>query len=1124
MGSSWRRFARVFHFAPICALASVSGAYSQSTFGTVLGSILDRSGRAVPDAMVVLANRGTNSIRSTGSALNGSYELVNVDIGTYQLRVEAPGFQTAESGRFELKAQEAKRIDVNLQVAAQATTLDVEALTVLQTDTSNIAQTKSNRELTDLPLALAIRSFGTTSAYWTLAAQPGVQTDPGGNIVISGALPSQLSFSIDGISSVGPGSLGVLSELFPSTNAIEEIRLSETLNPAEYGGVADVAIVSKSGTNTVHGGAFENLQNTDLNAGDTFSHTTSPIKMNDFGAYLGGPVTIPKLYRGRNRMFFFGSYEVNRLAKVLTDILSVPTLAMRNGDLSAYSDPLIGYPGNIIPHSRISTFARNLLNLFYPLPNYGPPGDVANNYLLSFSSPINSTQGDIRLDEIFSSRHLVYARYTHKNRRKLDFPVSPLVGTTSKPEVYNALTVAHNWIITPSLVNELRGGFSSVHRDVRFGLTSQQTANALGLTVPPLPGPIPPGDDVPTLNITGFFELYSPTAGTNPHEGTYQVLDTLSWATARHTLKFGGDFRYLSSLFTQAANNVRLGSYVFNGSELASLLGNSAATPFASFLLGYPDLTAIATVVNPNTDANSKHYAFFGQDDWRISRSLTFNLGLRWEYNPMFLDKNDNVANFDPYFTSLQNRQPIRGAVIVPDRPAFANVNPGFEAAIYPTPVITASQAGVPKALRFSSKTDFAPRIGFAWRIFGTNKTVLRGGYGRFFEALLSSGAAFGWSLASTNTGYFPNSIDTSGKPLFQLPYSYPTNIAQPGTQVLQASEIHYKDPVVDEWNATLERNLGRGVSLRASYDGNHSRYLGTLVNSNQLRVNTTGFTSLASNVPFPALSLIATLTPLGFGNYHAGTLSIRKRARDFQFEGTYVYTRNLTNVNGVPFYSAGGFVNQFGGVLSDPYNPSVDYGNTPFARRHRLLATFLYEIPFGKGKAFLNASSGVVDRLVGGWVLSGVAVFQSGPFLTVATLNDPSGTGYNVLQGIGGRADTVRGVDPYAGQLVNRWINPAAFADPPNNIGRFGDSQQGAVVGPGTRVVSMSLLKRVSLAEAVRLEFGAQVSNLTNHPNYEVPFNLTVGVPGFGQITALQDAVEGAGPRVVQLTARLLF
>ena len=292
------RFFSRFALSALCTAALSLAAYGQSTFGTVLGTIKDPSGSVVPKAIVQLTNTGTGSARSSVTDSNGSYEFVNVDVGTYQLSIEATGFHKSEFDPFELSARETKRLDVGLQVATQATTVNVEAASVLQTDVSNVAETKGSRELTDLPVAITTRASGSTSAFSTLTAQPGVQTDTSGNISVAGTTPGQISVSIDGISSVGPGTIGALGEMFPSFNAIEEIRISENLNPAEYGGVADITTISKSGTNTFHGGAFENLQNSDFDASDTFSHVAPLIKMNNFGAFLGGPVIIPKLYNG----------------------------------------------------------------------------------------------------------------------------------------------------------------------------------------------------------------------------------------------------------------------------------------------------------------------------------------------------------------------------------------------------------------------------------------------------------------------------------------------------------------------------------------------------------------------------------------------------------------------------------------------------------------------------------------------------------------------------------------------------------------------------------------------------------------------------------------------------------
>jgi hypothetical protein len=591
----------------------------------------------------------------------------------------------------------------------------------------------------------------------------------------------------------------------------------------------------------------------------------------------------------------------------------------------------------------------------------------------------------------------------------------------------------------------------------------------------------------------------------------------VTWTKSKHTFKFGGDWRYLSSLNTQVFSDYRLGSYQFNGS------GNLGYSPMAGFLLGYPDSTTIASVINPNTDAYSKHWAFFGQDDWKVSQSLTVNFGLRWEYHPGFRDKDDDLANFDPYYSSTINGQLVKGAIILPDQGTFKNVNPGFVQSLAPIPVITAAQANVPSNLRFNSKLDFAPRVGFAWRIGGSNKTVLRGGYGRFIESLLSGSAIDGWSVESSDVAYFGNSLGSNGAPLFSLPYSYPANIATPGSQAFYiAGEIKLKDPIVEEWNLTLEQDLGKGVGLRVSYDGNHGYNLPTSVNSDQQPSNTAGYNQALT--PFPLLAYIQTTTDLGFSNYNSGTVSVKKRSANLQFEVSYTFTRNLTNVYGCGENSAASFATEgaFSTQLCDPTHPGLDYGNTPFSHRNRFLATFLYELPFGQGQRWLNGN-GIMGRVVGGWELSGVALFQTGPFLTVNTLNDPSGVGFNIYTAVGGRADTVKGVSPYAGQSLNQWINPAAFVDPPSNIGRFGDSQNGSVNGPGTQAVSLSLLKRFAIKESIRAEIGMQVSNAFNHPNYNPPGDLTLGDPAFGQVTSMQVA-EGAGPRQIQLTGRLTF
>lgn len=1100
----------------LCALlAGVSvSAWGQTTFGTFTGTVKDPSGGLVASCKVTITNTGTGALRTILTDANGAYVAVNMEPANYEITMEAPGFEPKKYTGIVLETRQTIRIDGALSVASQTQAVQVNAAdeAPINTEVSNIAETKVGRELNDLPVALSSRASGSTSALTTLTTQPGVEVDNSGDISVAGARPAQLSVSVDGISTMSPRGSAPIAELFPSFDAIAEIHVSETNNSAEFGGISDFTTISKSGTNQFHGGVYENNQNNDYNARNTFSATVPRLDMNDFGGFLGGPVWIPKIYKGKDKTFFFGSYEVLRLPEQVVLVQSVPSLALRSGNLSAYSNTIMngsGAPlqGNQIPPSMISPLAAAALQYLYPLPNTGPANSLVNNFVTNFGTPIKSDQGDFRLDRVLTPNQTIFARITYKYKLGETAPtLSALSGPTLAPEHDFALTVAHNWVITPTMVNEIRYGWTGSHTSSSNSLPAAQIAQEMNLQTA---GPLPPGDASPEFKISGFQSVGA-GASSISETSTKQVIDNLTLTRGKHTYKFGVDYRYLTALYTNVFATDRMGVYSFNNSVTRSIVGNA----FASFLLGIPDSDTMATVLNPNSNGFVPSYAGYAQDDFKVSSRVTINYGMRYEYHPMFMDHNNNTANFLPNYVSVQNGTTVHGAVVVPDQ-GLSLVNPAFAESLAPMPILTASQADVPQSLRYSEKTDFAPRVGVAWRITGDNKTVLRAGYGKFIEAELGNLLDAAWAVEASDVAAFTNTI-TNGKPQYTFPYPFPSNLAQPGTQVFDlSSNIHYQDPFVQQWNVTLERDLGFQTGLRLSYDGSHGSDLGLTDNPDQVPANTAGFTVAKAAEPYPLLEQIVEETNGGRSNYNAFTATVNKRfSRGLQFQSSYNFAKNLADNGG---YNPTSFAGSGGGQTTDFYHPNLDYGNVAFTRRNRFLTTFLYELPFN------HTPNKVLTAMVSGFELSGVLLFQSGPFLTVlANGADPSGTNFENIQG-NGRADIISGAPVVpANQSIYNWINTAAFAIPANNIGRFGDSPVGAINGPGTKTAALSILRTFNIKEGVKLRVSAAATNVTNHPNYGNP-GTTLGTSSFGIISSMQTA-DGAGPRSLQLSGRLTF
>ena len=1144
----WRAAAlKVFLITCLFAIASTS-TIAQSTYGSILGTVHDASGAEIQGAQVTLTNAGTGATRMEITDADGNYAFRNIDVGEYKISISAQGFQAQTMSEIGLTARETRRADATMRIGGEIQTVTVNdstAVPVITTDVSNLAQTKLGDELVDLPVAIYSRSTGSTSPISTLTTEAGVQTDDTGNLAVLGTTAALLSVTVDGISSVGVEYSGPVNEMFPSFNSIEEIRVSESNNNAEFSGVADITTVSKAGTLHYHGGAFENLQNTIFNAGDPFTLTKPKIIMNDFGGTLGGPLRFKPLFSKKSPGFFFISYEGLRLPRETPILLSVPSMDMRNGNLTDYlagqGVNAIYQPDGVTPidpaHVPVSAISANLLTYLMPVPNLGPASAYANNYQINFPSPISSNQGDVRLDKNVSDKQSMFARFSYKNRQVITAPSadctftycaeagSPLQGGYNTPEIDEGLTFAHNYVFTPHLLNEFRAGFNEQHTSETQSYSTTELLEQTGITA--VPQPNTEYSAAPQVLINGFMSTGAGNPGVQRGQ-IIQALDNVTWTKGKHTFKFGADFKRLADHDDNVFGNYRSGWYVFDGS---SNVGTAIGDPYTAFLLGYPDYTSVSTTNNPTMDGLGYSYAVYGQDDWRVTPNLTLNLGLRYELHPPLKETHQNTAAFMPDWTGTgtDGETQVAGAVVVSDAKALANASTDLEAAIAPTPILTAAQVGIPSVLRYTDRTDLGPRIGFAWRPFSNDRTVLRGGWGRFIESPLGFSLVSGWAVATSNVGTYNQGYQSDGTtPVLSFPDPFDSSaVSSTGTAgFYYAFPIHYRDPAVQQWNLTVEQDLGHSIGMRLSYVGSHGTNLEAMVDLNQVQPNTIGYTAASANLAYPDWSIIQSVTNLAESNYNSGTIEVSRRSgKGLTFESSYTWTKDLSNAGGA---TPNAFAVAGGSYLTTRFNPGLDYGNVIYDRKHRFLTTWVYDLPFGRGKRWMS-SGGVMNGLVGDWQLAGVVVLQSGPFLTPYQQSvDPANT--NILTTVGqARTDQLTDVSAYAPQrTTTQWLNPAAFPylnlqNPDGTgIGRFGNAPVGGVVGPGTANFSLSLMKSVTLHERSKLQLSVEAANVFNHRNYEPP-NMQLDSSGFGSITALQTA-EGAGARSLELTGRIVF
>jgi len=1130
----------------LLSVSSLTNALGQSTYGAILGTAKDTSGAVVANVTIKITNTDENTTHEVQTKNNGDYELLNILPGHYVVTATAPGFETFTATDLLLVARQTLRVDPELHVGqmTQAVTVESSEAGVIETDTQVIQETFDPQKLLNLPAN--IRANGNTSPYQLIQVLPGVQADDSGNFSIQGGIQSQTQYSLDGISVTDVTGNQPLTNAFPSSESIAEIKVQGVGNPAEYGQMGDVTTISKSGTNQFHGSMFWYMQNADLNALNFGEATKPKLIANDFGASIGGPVIIPHLYNGKNKTFFFGTYEGFRYPKTTTVQDTVPTQAMRNGDFSAegvtVNNPFTGapFPNDTIPSSLISPVAQKILSLF-PLPNAGQTNSVhAANYIVNRNTSYQDDQYDIRVDQYLTSKQSIFGRWTFKNITQ-ESTNDLLIPSTTNPDDYRLLVLAYNYTIKPNLLNELRFGFTRQNTGSTNSFNGAAFSASLGLQgLIGLPAFF---NGLPEIDISNLTGLTADRLEGITHGRTYQVVDNVTWTLGKHTLKFGFDYRHIQAIdplgFIGGDN---YGNFQFGG--------QFTNAPFGDFLLGLPSTTGLDDVKQDN-DGITSHYNAYAQDSFRVSSSLTLEFGLRFEFHPGYTDASGNIGNFNPNVAKS-------GEVIYPDGSASllatgflqsANACPQLGSTSGPSlngapcmPVLSASQAGLPESLRTAPRR-FMPRFGFAWRPFDNNKTVLRGGFSVYNTEVLGSiyYALTGTLQAATFT--YNNSI-ANGVPAIQWPNvkSGGSGISVPpaGTDYFgTANQINYKDPYSQQWNFSIDRDLGFNTGLRLSYIGSATRDLVWAPNLNQSYYSTTYYVDQPlSSRPFPNWGVVNTRANGANANYNSFQMEVNHRYKSgVTFNSAYTYAKADADNQG---YTADHFADENAGHRTmNALDRKAEYGPVYGTRRNRWITSAIYELPLGRGRQFGGNMNRVADALVGGWQLSSIFLWQSGPFLTpYFGSGDPSGTGSGVI----GRdqAPDVIGNPGLSNPTAGQWFNAAAYTCPgvpdwqvgtacligtPGHgapIGRFGDAGMGLVNGPGTVNLNAGLAKYFHVTERVRIKVEGSFTNVLNHLNLANPV-LAIDNSSVGQITSARPADFG-GNRTGQVGARIEF
>ena len=1132
-------------------LAAIQPVWSQEVTASVVGTITDPSGAPVAGATVVAKDndRGVEFTAKTNDT--GSYNITRLPVGNYTVRASATGFQTAVYPPFTLVLNQHARVDIALKVGQVSETVEVTgAAPVLETENATVSTVVDSLSADKLPLAT--RNYVQLTLLAPGAVHPSVNSFNNGDNTASGARPyingnreQANNFLLDGMDNnqVSDNLLGYT----PAPDAIQEFNLITNNASAEFGNFQGgiVSTTIKSGTNSFHGDLWEYFRNDKLNA-NSWEHNfaipqvkRSPLRWNMFGGTVGGPIL-------KNKLFFFFDYQGQRFDHPAdTQFYTVFTAKQRNGDFSDISEQLynpcptptnapctaatfvpgsrVPFVNNQIPVSMINPVAQALFNSSaYPQP---ANGNVQNNAFNTVTQAFNNNQYDIKGDWIATQSDHIYGRFSHAfQTNPLTRSLAVTAGGFSEAPINNEVV---DWTHTfsPTLLNDVRFGvnYIKLHNGDSFPSSTGNLAEQLGIANGNPIGPgimqldfnggTPSQSGSGTLNNVGALGIEQ-----NFRDAVIQFNDNVVWTHGRHVIHTGFEYRRNRINSFYSGNSGKFGGLNFSGQYTASAGSNplkNTGYGGADFFLGLPDATGHG-ISGGGWGQRQSIYAGFVQDDWRLTDTLTVNLGLRYEAFTPWVERNDRQDN-----TTL-----FAGQLIAPNCSLLGavpfscqNSNRGLYEGTYGGPA-------------------FQPRVGFAWSPSALNgKTVVRGAF-----TISSYMEGTGTNLRlPINPPFSPAEVLSQFKGN-QFPTTTDQGIVPPASAgsdpfagaLFRMWDPHVQPAVTDQWNLTIQQQLSNNTTFQIGYVGQHGTHLMVPMPylQKQLLPNsacakppcTLPSLYLSGNPALQSdLSQISGTASVGSMRYNALQAVLQKRySTGLQFQVAYTYSKCMTDNSG--YYGTWGDTQ---GQPAQPYyqnlyDPKADWAPCFFDSTHILSAYATYELPFGRNKQFGKSMPRAVDAVVGGWSINPIVSVHTGfPLALYNFGDDPTGTGSRGLRPDCNGTSHVFGrkpaFDASTGAFTGfQWFDPSAYSASP--VGQFGNCPaQGPVRGPGYADLDLSLQKDFHITEAMKFQFRADFVNAFNHVNLNTPSSTALG-SGMGLINTSQD------PRNIQLALKFYF